>query len=394
MSAMLDREVLELLREDPDLLAIADAVVVTQRAEPQRRGGTWRLLGVAAVAAVAAVIAAVAPWHGHGNGLIDRALAAVGHGRVLHAVIESDAPNEQVVNLATGAVRPVHLQLEYWYDSDRRSLRAVTRVEGRVRGDEVSPPNRPGVSGEPLLDPALTGFLTGYRDALKQGHAHEDGRGVFDEHRVIWLRFAYRLFGERVGVDEHTYRPVVIEPLDADGTRSSQIWKVAAIDTRAYRRRDFTRSGPRPSSTSVRSLSYAMIDPSRAARILGWPPLWLGASFGALPLQYTEYSTLVREQPLPRQTTRALVLAYGRTANRIQLTEAEAVEAASWLRGLGLPAPGTALVLRPSVTGSGLITSDCQALVHTRGVWVQIEGWNQSSSRCIEAARALVRITP
>jgi len=99
VSAMLDREVLELLREDPDLLAIADAVVVTQRAEPQRRGGTWRLLGVAAVVAVAAVIAVVAPWHGHGNGLIDRALAAVGHGRVLHAVIESDAPNEQVVNL-------------------------------------------------------------------------------------------------------------------------------------------------------------------------------------------------------------------------------------------------------------------------------------------------------
>ncbi|HEY1514428.1 MAG TPA: hypothetical protein VGF66_11825 [Gaiellaceae bacterium] len=55
---------------------------MTQRAEPQRRGGTRRLLGVAAVVAVAAVIAVVAPWHGHGNGLIDRALAAVGHGRV------------------------------------------------------------------------------------------------------------------------------------------------------------------------------------------------------------------------------------------------------------------------------------------------------------------------
>jgi hypothetical protein len=309
-------------------------------------------------------------------------------------VIESDSPNEQVVNLATGAVRPVHQQLGYWYDSDRRSLRAVTRVEGRVRDDAVSPPNRPVVSAEPLLDPALTGFLTGYRDALKRGQAHEEGRGVFDGHHVIWLRFAYRLFGERVGVDEHTYRPVGIEPLNPDGTRARQIWKVDAIDTRAYRGRDFRPSRPRPSSTSVRSLSYTMIAPSRAARILGWPPLWLGASFGTLPLQYTEYSTLVREQPLPRRRTRGLVLAYGRTANRIQLTEAKAVEAASWLGGPGLPASGTALLLHPSVTGSGPITSDCQALVHTRGVWVQIEGWNQSSSRCVEAARALVRITP
>ena len=69
-----DREVVELLRDDPDLLAIADAVVETQ--PPTRISYAWRLLAVAAVVGAVIVLAVVAPWHGHGKGLVGRALTA------------------------------------------------------------------------------------------------------------------------------------------------------------------------------------------------------------------------------------------------------------------------------------------------------------------------------
>src|SRR6185312_464710 len=94
------------------------------RSEHVRRrvGVPWRLLAVAAVLAVAAALAIVAPWHGHGDGLIDRALAAVGRGPVLHAVVEFDSPHAAVVNLSTGAERPLPQRLEYWFDAERRTL--------------------------------------------------------------------------------------------------------------------------------------------------------------------------------------------------------------------------------------------------------------------------------
>lgn len=365
------------------------------RTEQMRRrvGVPWRLLAVAAVIAVAAALAVVAPWHGHGDGLIDRALAAVGHGPVLHAVVEFDSPHETVVNLSTGAKRPLPQRLEYWFDAERRTLRAVTSINGRVLVDDVVPPSRLADNGAPPLDPALTGFLTAYREALKNGKARDAGRGTFDGRSVIWLRFDYRLFGERVGVDEHTYRPIVIEPLDPDGTPSAQVWRVTAIDTRPYRPRDFTSTHAFPASSSAHGANFRMVAPSRAAPILGWTPLWLGTAFRGLPLQHTQLQDLVYVQPSPR-TIHTVLLAYGRGANRIQLTEAKTVEGAFWLPGLGVPAPGTAVLRRSVVSGPGPITRDCQALLRVGGVWVNIEGWNGASSRCMDAAHALVRIEP
>ena len=350
------------------------------------------LLVLAAVIAAAAVTVIVAPWHGRGNGPIDRAPAAVGHGPVLHTVIESDVPRETVVTLSTGAERPVRQRLEYWYDADRPLLRAITSVNGRVMDDEVILPSRL-VAGEPPLDPALTAFMSAYRDALRRGQAREAGRGTFDGRRVIWLRFDYRLFGERVGVDEHTYRPVVIEPLNPDGTPAGEIWRVRSIDTRAFRPHDFKSAHPAPPSTSMHGSGYRVIAPSRAAGLLGWTPVWLGRSFHALPLQHTQLQELIHVQPAS-PTTSGVQFSYGRGANRLQLTEAQALESTYWLLGLGIPEPGTALLFRSVAVGPGPIKRTCQALLRTGGTWVAVEGWNQASSRCIDAARALVKIEP
>jgi hypothetical protein len=394
VSAVLDREVVELLRDDPDLLALADAIVATQHADIRHGARVpWRLLAVAAVIVIAVVVAVAAPWHGHGNGLVDRALAAVGRGPVLHAVIETDVPRETAVNLSTGARRPVRQRLEYWYDAERRELRAVTSINGRVLDDEVLPPARLAATGAPPLDPALMGFVSAYRDALRSGQAHEAGRGTFDGRRVVWLRFDYRLFGERVGVDERTYRPIVIEPLDSDGTPARQVWRVAAIDTRAYRPHDFTRAHPFPLNSSMRGANFRMVAPSRVTGLLGWRPWWLGKSFQGLPLQSAQLQGLIHERPVA-PTTHGVALAYGHGANRIQLTEARALESTYWLTGLGIPEPGSALLFHPVVSGPGPIERSCQLLLRTGGIWVSVEGWNQASSRCVDAARALVRMSP
>lgn len=237
------------------------AIVATRPVKVRRRSGTWRLLVAAAVVAGAAAVAVVAAWHGHGNGPTDRALAALGSGQVLHAVIESEVPNESVVKLSTGAKRPV-------------------------------------------------------------------------------------------------------------------------VPARPY-----------PVETSMRGGNFRLIAPAKAAARLGWEPLRLGASFRSLPLQHTQLQDLIHVRPAS-PTTHGIIFSYGRGANRIRLTEAKTVEATYWLVGLGIPRPGTALLFFPLVSGPGPIKRSCQALLRAGGIWVQVEGWNEASSLCVDAARSLARIEP
>lgn len=166
MNVLADPEILELLHDEPELLAIADAIAVTQK----RR----RLLPFVALPAVAAVAASVAlvlvaPWQA--PSLVDRALAAVGGGPVLHAVVEYSWPQDIVVNLATGAERERVHRYEYWYDEQRSALRVRVSTDGGPGVDYVGR----GEGAE--LDPALSGFATQYRAALESGNATAtDGR--------------------------------------------------------------------------------------------------------------------------------------------------------------------------------------------------------------------------
>lgn len=386
MSAVLDREVVELLRDDPDLLALADAIVATQ--PRARRPYVWRVLVIAAVIGAAITLAVVAPWHGHGDGFVGRALAAMGHGPVLHAVIESTVPNETIVTLSSGRERPVPQTLEYWYDADRGSLRAISSTNGGVVVDALVPRN----STEPRLDPALTAFVSRYRDALKSGEAREVGKGTFDGRSVIWLRFDYRSFGERVGIDAQTYRPVVIEPLGPQGKPVAPIWTVTEIGTGPYRPSDFN-AGKAVANLSISS-RLRTIAPSSAARLVGWTPVWLGRAFRGLPFQSAQLQLLSHDPPVPRRTTKGVYFAYGRGTDRIQISEATTRESIYWLAPGGVPAPGTALLRRLPVRGSGPIKRDCQAQVRAAGVWVTIEGWNRAASLCVDAARALVKVEP
>ena len=83
-----DPELLELLADKPELLAVADGVAATQK-PPKRslvRRRSTRFAAVAALAAAAVAALLVLPQGEHG--IVDRAIAAIGDGRVLHMVVE------------------------------------------------------------------------------------------------------------------------------------------------------------------------------------------------------------------------------------------------------------------------------------------------------------------
>ena len=127
-----DVETLELLRDEPELLAIADAVASTQR---RRRRLPRRVLLAAAAVLAAAVVALLAPWQNEdGRGLVpERALAALpAPAPVMHVVLEHRLGTR--VHLETGRLSPVLVRSESWYDQERSLLRVRGYRDGRWLG--------------------------------------------------------------------------------------------------------------------------------------------------------------------------------------------------------------------------------------------------------------------
>jgi hypothetical protein len=197
--------------------------------------------------------------------LVDRALAAVGNEPVLHVVTRRTEPSgTTLVELSTGrkTVGPRVMETEIWFDEERALEHTITRVTGEQTQDVLSTQQsvssesgpvwtcariaahpveatRAGVScnfsGDngtkprhvpeppPIVDPALTGFVDGYRQALATGAARRIGEGTVHGRHVYWLEL--RLpdpdttpgdpsvdLSKRVAVDSDTYRPLVIIP--------------------------------------------------------------------------------------------------------------------------------------------------------------------------------------
>jgi len=268
MSAIVDREVLELLQERPDLLAVADAITVTQ---PLRRRAPRIAVAPVVVAAAAAVLLLLAPWQSHGPTIVDRALAAVGDGPVIHAVVEYSWPQDVVVNLATGAEYERVHRNEYWYDQGRRELRDRTVVDGGAATDYLV---RGGLPER--LDPALAGFGTEYRDALDTGRAQVIGGTDVNGRPAKLIEFEARDSGavEQVAVDATTFVPLTFHTTYAGGRRSPE-WRVVTIESVSRDPADFTlpKSSPRLDAGQVSA--ERVVSAEAGERALGQPPLRL-----------------------------------------------------------------------------------------------------------------------
>jgi hypothetical protein len=341
-TVVINREVAELLRDSPELLAIADAIAATQATEVRHTSRRMRLIAVAAVIAVAVAVALVSPWQSRGSGFVGRALAALGSGEVVHVVSVSALPDVELVDPQTRASAPIETRTEIWFDGTRSLERVVSTIGGRKAGEVLQTPagtwsdngpvytcawiaahpveatkarvscNANGVNGttprrvaEPVatLDPSLSGFVSGYRDALQSGEATRDGNAVIDGREVEWLRFDSPATGgsgmpasvrvERVAVDQQTLKPVLIETSIGGRTRRTAI---ATIETLAPQGVAFTRpkqapADQRPAATSVTSKRTASID--EASTALHGRLVWAGPSVDTLQPTQVEIQKIV-----------------------------------------------------------------------------------------------------
>jgi hypothetical protein len=199
-----DREVLELLRDEPELLAIADAVAETERPSALLSPARWlAAVALAAVALFALVLAA--PWdRGGGGGVLDRALAAIGtKGPVTHLTTRLDSP----------AAEP--LTAESFYEPRTHLLRVVTRDEGRIVSDFTTK----ATEDQFTTFPGLLDTVAFYRAALANGQAKVVGTGDWHGRPVYWVELEKGGgFQLRIGIDRSTYRPIVFRGLNPNGT--------------------------------------------------------------------------------------------------------------------------------------------------------------------------------
>lgn len=288
MSALSDRELVLELIDRPDLLAIADAVAATQR---RRRRLPRRLVAAPLAVAAAVALALVAPWQSGGPDFVDRAVAAVGHAPVIHAVVEHSSPRDAVVNLETGEARPRVRRVEYWYDDERKLLRTRLYTDGALLTEIVETPGRvysdagseaTGRRYEPQLeDPALAQFVTGYREALASGQIDVIGEFRVDGRPAKVVRLPARpgLEAEVVAIDAETYKPLRFHSVYMGGRRSPD-FRVVSIESVA---RDETLFAP-PKLTPPRGSSGSVsegreITLAEAEEMLGAAPIWLGPDF-------------------------------------------------------------------------------------------------------------------
>lgn len=250
--------------------------LVAEIAAPSRRTRVARIaLAPAAVVAAALAVALVAPWESSGPSVVDRALAAVGAGPVVHAVVEYSWPQDVLVDLRTGAEHERVHRAEYWYDDERKVLRVRYSTDGNEPADYVA-------SGEVGLDTSLAGFATEYREALESGAARFVGDTTVAGRRAKRIEFAPRGSGavEEVTVDAVTYAPLRFHTTYPPSGRRSPEWHVLTIESLPRDPADFVPVEPSQTWVSVGEVSAGEpISLAEAEQALGAKPLWLGESF-------------------------------------------------------------------------------------------------------------------
>ena len=385
-------------------------VVRDARSRRRRPAPAWLVVAVAVAAAVAVL---AWPFEAERGGVLERALAALGDGPVVHAVLETQT-GAVYVELATGREWPQRRRVELWHDQARRIRHTIVSIEGRVSDELLQTPDggvssggpiytcrwilehpvearRAGVScapkdapasDAPLLEPALSAFVDGYRSALRSGRARELGGGRVNGRAVTWLELDLRDGGsEQVAVDDESGRPLRVRVL-RDG-QSSWSYDVLAIEALGADEGNFEQPkpvGPTPASGQVRESDAIPL--ADAAEVLPGA-LWAGPRVGALELREVRRTVLTTGYGprSGREPTRGpgVELEYGAGGRfgraNVWIGQSRAPQIAyRWLAGAH-PPPGTLLL-----TGfGGLLVRD--------GVYVTI--YAPTPDAIVAAARQL-----
>ena len=430
-----DPELLELLADDPELLAFADAVASTHPAATAGRQPRVRPLALLAAALVVlgagAAVALMLPWN-RSPSLVDRALAAVGERPVLHVVIArpAEAPGS-LVEIATGRRIDRTERTEIWFDHSRDLKRTVTTLDGQIL-DETLETDQGGfsrggpiitcawiaahpieatkmrvscnLSGEngtvprkipeqpPSLDEALAGFVDRYQSALASGHAREVGHGLLDGRDVIWLALpdpnaAPGTGVERVAVDAATYKPVLVE-----SAGEALTFRVLAAETVAFNSSLFTKPKQVDNQGGSSTTSSSDVSPQAAAAALGGRGVWLGEEWQGYRLVETKreelaigYGALSERKP---SHLIGVEFVYGRIASdgsvdsdtTLTLSETTACTI-RW---------GWTCTPRDPIEPGTMLTLEPRSLVRERGLYVTIWEWELGAQPPpLQIARAL-----
>jgi hypothetical protein len=319
-----DVEVIELLAEKPELLAIADAVSATQRkglVTPARRRRIAVRGGIVVAIAVAAIVAILAAPQGKPGGVLGKALAAVGDGRVMYVVTQFD-PGLFYVDLKTGHRTPEIMREQLWVDRQGDHFHLVLSINGRVLGDLLYPQDAKN-GGSPVAptDPAFVALWTGYRAALRNGTVTLAGRGTFHGRPIYWLRFASAsTYAPRteVAVDAHTYRPILYRT-GANGRHIDE--RILVAKARPYAPGDFRRRGPSllsgSGTVSSGGSGTAAINPSAPPTRVGTRWLTAGKTVAGLRLRSVVGLSVSSNFPgKPKVTVNGLELTYGNVSSQ------------------------------------------------------------------------------
>jgi len=355
--------VLDRLVPHDDMPAAWDDVLA--RGGLRRRRLPVRRLEVALVTSLAAlVLVLVSPWERAGqHGVIDRALAAVGDGPVVHLVTRSSPQDTTWVELVTGREVPLVQENETWFDTERHVLHVLGRTDGVVWFDDLERPGssqtsvgstRQGPGYRPTIDPGFE-IATYYRDALAGGEATLIGEGTIEGQPVYWLQFAPHqskapladssgespapdMISARVAVDRRTYRPVRVQTM-INGRAEGAPIDVVRLETMPRLAADLRPPAPEPYVMGI-SAGSTPVTPAAAAGALARPALWAGTAVAGRPLSRIDLQTLKlavvgRDGVNRNEDGRALQVLYGADEpNRpegITIVEAVASErAAAW----------------------------------------------------------------
>jgi hypothetical protein len=298
------KEILERVVPEPARQADWDAVLRDARPSGARRAAP-RLAILAAAVAVAALFAA-APWRGAERaGVLDRALAAVGDGPVLHVVLRYD-PGVTRVDLKTAKREPLYGDREFWYDANRGLLHEIRRFGGVVEYEWVSRTKRP-------LDDLdeLAVLSREYRTALEAGTARVTGEDVIEGIPVYWITLlpTRNGFSWQVAISRETYKPVAIRGA-SDGKPGAVSERVLRLETMGadmadLDEADVTSSPTRDPSAKANNFGGGdiRIPIGQAAKTLGRTPFWLGPEHAGLPLADQASRNYVRGPGGEVQTT-------------------------------------------------------------------------------------------
>jgi hypothetical protein len=276
------REVIERAEPEPDV--DGDWKAVLRDAGVRRRRALVPVGGLALAVLALVALMLFQPWSRESPTLLERALAEVDDGPVLHVVLRGDWGGTNV-DLETGERSPVHGESEIWYDAERQLIHSLSRLGETVIHDSVDEAAE--------APPELVALGRDYRRALQSGSARIAGEDVIDGERVTWIVVRRELlpdtdgldheWTQQVAVSNETFRPVATrdtrdgrEPV---GTRG----RVLELETLAAGEGDFT-GGSAGTGGGAFNGGRRPIGLERAAGVLGRRPVWLGQEHAGLAL--------------------------------------------------------------------------------------------------------------